>query len=68
MIWGKKHSTVAVDSSEAWHDWFAWYPVRFDDGRWVWLHTVKRLIISSFCLDEWFQTIVYKEYFERENS
>jgi hypothetical protein len=29
-----------------WHDWFAWYPVRIDESRIVWLETVKRKICA----------------------
>lgn len=30
-----------------WHRWFAWYPVRLEDGHTtVWLETVERLFID----------------------
>jgi hypothetical protein len=36
------------------HDWFAWHPVRLDDGRWVWLRRVSRwLRHASACWDYW---------------
>jgi hypothetical protein len=25
-----------------WHDWFAWYPVRLEDGGMAWLHEIER--------------------------
>jgi len=37
MIWGKKENNKKV-----WHLWFAWVPVRLDDGRIVWLELVER--------------------------
>lgn len=31
-----------ADQIGPWHDWFAWFPVRTYDGKWVWLRTVRR--------------------------
>lgn len=25
-----------------WHDWYAWRPVKLNDGRWAWLEVVSR--------------------------
>ena len=40
MIWGKK------TNEKLWmyrrHRWFAWRPVRLEDGRWIWLEVVIR--------------------------
>lgn len=30
-----------MGSTSAWHEWFAWHPVRTDRG-WRWLVTVRR--------------------------
>ena len=34
-----------------WHTWFAWYPVKLEDGDWVWLGRVERSIkpATSWC-------------------
>lgn len=32
------------DKYKDWHSWFAWYPVRIDQSRLVWLETVYRRI------------------------
>lgn len=32
------------DKYKEWHDWFAWYPVRVDSHRKIWLETVSRKI------------------------
>ena len=30
-----------------WTPWFAWYPVRLQDGRLVWLETVQRKLFHE---------------------
>jgi hypothetical protein len=30
---------------EDWHDWFAWFPVRTDEGYLVWLEYVRRRFV-----------------------
>lgn len=35
MVWGTK--------TKYWHTWFAWRPVQFEDGRWVWFERVDRI-------------------------
>ena len=45
-----------------WHLWFAWRPVRLDDGRWAWLEWLDRRIEGLFCLDEWFTTRYYRKH------
>lgn len=34
----EKHRRMADDE---WRSWFAWYPVRLDDGTWAWRETVE---------------------------
>ena len=35
------------DKYKDWHDWFAWYPVRVDQNRIIWLEKVKRRICCT---------------------
>lgn len=37
MQWGRP-----TGDRQTWHDWFAWHPVRFMDGRRGWLERVQR--------------------------
>ena len=34
-------------TSLEWRKWFAWYPVRTEDEKWVWLETVERKIYHA---------------------
>lgn len=45
MIWGQKYGEreAALARRRGPHEWFAWRPVRLDDGRWAWLRVVFRL-------------------------
>lgn len=40
MIWGR--TKAERDSYRKGHRWFAWRPVRLEDGRWAWMNTVWR--------------------------
>ena len=42
MIWGK--TDKEKDDIQAKKDahWFAWHPVKLEDGRWVWLEYMAR--------------------------
>lgn len=37
MIWGVKHT-----DRDTGYKWFAWHPVHLTDGRWAWLHQIKK--------------------------
>lgn len=50
---------------EKWHDWFAWYPVRLDDDRVVWLETIRRRIEYGYGPYGW--RPMSEEYEEKEN-
>lgn len=39
-----QRARIKRDKYKEWHDWFAWYPVRIDENRLVWLEIVKRRI------------------------
>lgn len=54
MIWGRTH-----DESPAGRWWYAWHPVRLEDGRWAWCQLVYRRTRSSYG-DSWY------EYLTRE--
>ena len=43
MIWGKSPDDRKI--LENWHNWFAWRPVRMEDGRWAWLQFIYRQVI-----------------------
>lgn len=42
MIWGE--TTKQKLERKSWvyglHAWFAWYPVKLDNGRWIWLQWI----------------------------
>lgn len=44
MIFGETHSVqnVRKEIYSRWYRWFAWYPVRFIDGRFTWLQKIER--------------------------
>jgi len=42
-----------------WHLWFAWYPVKDLDGKWIWLTLVERRIVFSWTGD-WMGNPVYR--------
>lgn len=46
MRFNVKRSTDILD----WHCWFAWYPVRLEDGQVAWLEFVER---SKFGMSSW---------------
>jgi len=58
MLWGMLNSERA--DLGKWHEWFAWYPVHLEDGRWLWLQKVKRNITCGFCLDEFYTICKYE--------
>ena len=33
---------IAQSATSDWNNWFAWHPVRTENGEWVWLETVER--------------------------
>ncbi len=37
MIWG----LTDAERTSKWNDWFAWHPVKLDDGRWAWLERLQ---------------------------
>ena len=55
MIFGKTYEEKHAQK-QAWlrarkkeTDWFAWFPVKVYDGRWVWLQTIK----VNWCISEY---------------
>lgn len=44
MIFGKTHEDASLRLSNRYsqRQWFAWFPVREIDGRWIWLETVTK--------------------------
>lgn len=45
MIWGKRiYDSCGFGTSR----WFAWRPVRLEDGRWAWLCFVERFRVSAY--------------------
>jgi hypothetical protein len=36
-----------------WHRWFAWYPVRINDGMCIWFEWVEAKNTGPACLDGW---------------
>jgi hypothetical protein len=48
MIVGNKHGTAHVQQNEfEWHRWYAWRPIRLEDGRFVWLEAVERKLTAA---------------------
>lgn len=35
-----------------WHDWFAWHPVKTEDGWWIWLEKVRRVFVLAHAFPE----------------
>lgn len=35
-----------MNDQTAWHEWFAWYPVKYD-GEYMWLRLVERCLTST---------------------
>ena len=51
MIWGKTHTQKKKDKESKFPEgknWFAWHPVRLDDGRWAWREWLWRKRWSSW--------------------
>jgi hypothetical protein len=44
MIWSNRYKDTITrrQQLESWHPWYAWYPVRLDDGRLAWFEWVLR--------------------------
>lgn len=49
MIFGRK--TPPPRHTLPGHDWFAWYPVKLDCGRWAWFETVRRKFYRRYEYD-----------------
>lgn len=47
MRWDRNHHL------QQWHSWFAWRPVRTEDGDWVWLERVQRAYVIPGGNDPW---------------
>lgn len=48
--------TFEAKDRYAWHDWFAWAPVKIR-GKWVWLEWVER----QYCDGEFGDVIFYRQ-------
>ena len=49
MIWGRTYDSRRAGRYH-WREprsWFAWHPVRFEDGRWAWLTEVLCYDVNS---------------------
>lgn len=40
--WLMERLAAKVESTLDWHRWFAWHPVRMDNGEWKWLCFLER--------------------------
>lgn len=52
MRWGETHDEYR-ERMTTWRVRFAWWPVRLDDGRWVWLEQFKRRSCFGFLGIRW---------------
>ena len=52
MIWGETDEQRHA-RRYTWHRWFAWRPVRVNDGRWVWRETVARKRVDGINGMKW---------------
>lgn len=59
-----QRARIKRDKYKEWHDWFAWYPVRIDQNRKIWLETVQRRILYT---SEDFPRFYGWEYTFKEN-
>jgi len=52
MIWGKTNTQRLAIYEK--HKWFAWYPVKLNDGRWIWWEwTWQQRLTNSHGMNSW---------------
>jgi hypothetical protein len=61
----KEYEIARMKPFLMWHKWFAWHPVRLDDGRRVWLETILRRLDEIVVFDE---RRYYRHYREFKNA
>ena len=63
MIWGSTYSEKYEKRLRTWkwQPWYAWYPVRLECARWVWLETIERRIDSVYgAFGEYIAYVTYR--------
>jgi hypothetical protein len=53
---------------EDWHKWFAWHPVKLENGDKIWLEFVLRKQRDLSIEYDWFERVMFMPYFDYKES